>query len=117
MAHGGGPSALSRDESGDAWSREVHTPEVHPGHDPAPESSISTDRASHLKSPPLPTMRVSRQKGTDMLVLLIVLLVLWLILAVVGFAIEGLMWLAIIGIILFVGTVAIGIARRKAVRR
>ena len=37
-----------------------------------------------------------------MLVLLIVLLVLWLILAVVGFAIEGLMWLAIIGIILFV---------------
>lgn len=52
-----------------------------------------------------------------MLVLVVVLLVLWLILAVVGFAIEGLMWLAIIGIILFAGTVAIGILRRKARRR
>jgi LPXTG-motif cell wall-anchored protein len=48
-----------------------------------------------------------------MLVLLIVLLVLWLILAVVGFAIEGLMWLGIIGIILFVGTAAIGVVRRR----
>ena len=48
-----------------------------------------------------------------MLVLVIVLLVLWLILAVVGFAIEGLMWLAIIGIILFVGTAAIGVVRRR----
>ena len=52
-----------------------------------------------------------------MLVLLIVLLVLWLILAVVGFALEGLLWLAIIGIILFVGTAAIGVARRKAPHR
>ena len=48
-----------------------------------------------------------------MLVLLIVLLVLWLILAVVGFAIEGLVWLAIIGIVLFVGTAAIGVVRRR----
>lgn len=52
-----------------------------------------------------------------MLVLVIVLLVVWLILAVVGFAIEGLMWLAIIGVILFVGTAAIGVVRRKALRR
>jgi hypothetical protein len=52
-----------------------------------------------------------------MLVLLIVLLVLWLILAIVGFAIKGLLWLAIIGIVLFVGTAAIGAVRRKALRR
>jgi uncharacterized membrane protein len=52
-----------------------------------------------------------------MLVALIVLLVLWLILAVVGFAIEGLMWLAIIGIILFVGTAAVGVVRRRASHR
>lgn len=62
-------------------------------------------------------MRVSRQEGMDVLVLVIVLLVLWLILAVVGFAIKGLMWLAVIGIILFVGTIAIGVVRRKALHR
>jgi LPXTG-motif cell wall-anchored protein len=58
-----------------------------------------------------------RQEGMNMLVLVIVLLALWLILAVVGFAIEGLIWLAIIGIILFLGTAAIGLVRRKAMRR
>ena len=52
-----------------------------------------------------------------MLVLLIVVLVLWLILSVVGFAINGLIWLGIIGIILFVGTVAIGLVRRQKLRR
>jgi hypothetical protein len=52
-----------------------------------------------------------------MLVLLIVLLVLWLILAIVGFAIKGLLWLAIIGIVLFVGTAAIGVVRGRALRR
>jgi hypothetical protein len=52
-----------------------------------------------------------------MLVLLIVLLVLWLILTVVGFAIKGLLWLAIIGLILFLGTAAIGVIRRRAARR
>jgi hypothetical protein len=62
-------------------------------------------------------MRASRQEAIGVLVLVIVLLVVWLILAVVGFAIKGLMWLAIIGIILFVGTAAIGVVRRKALRR
>src|SRR6185312_10876924 len=49
-----------------------------------------------------------------MLILVIVLLMLWLILAIVGFAIKGLLWLAIIGIVLFVGTAAIGAVRRRA---
>ena len=52
-----------------------------------------------------------------MVVLVIVLLVLWLIATVVGFAFEGLLWLAIIGIVLFVGTAAIGFVRRNALRR
>jgi hypothetical protein len=52
-----------------------------------------------------------------MLVFLIVLLVLWLILTIVGFAIKGLVWLAIIGIVLFLGTSAIGFVRRKASSR
>lgn len=51
-----------------------------------------------------------------MLVLIIVLLVIWAILAVVGFAVEGLVWLAIIGIILFIGTLVIGLVRRSITR-
>jgi hypothetical protein len=49
-----------------------------------------------------------------MLILVIILLVLWLILAIVGFAIKGLLWLAIIGIVLFVATAIIAAIRRRA---
>ncbi len=52
-----------------------------------------------------------------MVVLIIVLLVVWLIATVIGFAFKGLLWLAIIGIILFVATAAIGFVRRNAIRR
>lgn len=52
-----------------------------------------------------------------MVILLIVLLVAWAVLSVVGFAIKGLVWLAIIGIILFVATLVIGLIRRSATRR
>lgn len=48
-----------------------------------------------------------------MLILVIVLLIIWAILTVVGFAINGLVWLAIIGIILFIGTLIIGLVRRS----
>jgi hypothetical protein len=51
-----------------------------------------------------------------MLILVVVVLVLWAIAAVVGFAFKGLVWLAIVGIILFAGTAVIGIVRRKALR-
>lgn len=52
-----------------------------------------------------------------MLVLVVVLLVLWLILVVVGFAIKGLVWLSIIGMILFAVTAASGTIRRRVRRR
>lgn len=52
-----------------------------------------------------------------MLVLVIVLLAVWLIVSIIGFAIKGLIWLGIIGVVLFVGTAAIGAVRRKALRR
>ena len=52
-----------------------------------------------------------------MLILLILLLVLWLVLTIVGFAVEGLVWLGIVGIILFLGTGVIGFVRRKAIQR
>jgi hypothetical protein len=51
-----------------------------------------------------------------MLVFFVVLMVLWLILAVVGIAVDGLLWLGIIGIILFLGTAVIGGLRRRALK-
>lgn len=49
-----------------------------------------------------------------MLILVIVLVVLWIILAIVGFAIKGLLWLGIIGIVLVIATLIIGFVRRAA---
>jgi diacylglycerol kinase family enzyme len=54
---------------------------------------------------------------SGMLTVIVILLVVWAILAVVGFAINGLLWLAIIGIILFVGTLIFGFVRRNARRK
>jgi len=51
------------------------------------------------------------------LTIIVILLVVWAILAVVGFALEGLLWLGIIGVILFVGTLVFGLVRRAAGRR
>lgn len=47
---------------------------------------------------------------------LVILLVIWVVLSVVGFAFEGLLWLAVIGIVLFVGTIVFGIIRNRAGR-
>jgi hypothetical protein len=52
-----------------------------------------------------------------MLILVIVLVVLWVILAIVGFAIKGLLWLGIIGIVLVLATLAIGFVRRSALSK
>ncbi|HEV7185111.1 MAG TPA: hypothetical protein VGN33_11490 [Leifsonia sp.] len=52
-----------------------------------------------------------------MLILVIVLVVLWVILAIIGFAIKGLLWLGIIGIVLVLATVVIGSVRRSALSR
>ena len=43
---------------------------------------------------------------------IIILLVIWALLAVVGFTFKGLLWLAIAGIILLIGTLVFGITRR-----
>jgi hypothetical protein len=48
--------------------------------------------------------------------LLVFLLVVWLVLAVLGFIIKGLFWLAILGIVLFVATGVWGFIRRGAAR-
>lgn len=48
-----------------------------------------------------------------MVAAIIILLVLWAILTVVGFVFKGLLWLAIIGIILFIGTATLGLVQRS----
>ncbi|MCK2031772.1 hypothetical protein [Microbacterium sp. KSW4-4] len=51
---------------------------------------------------------------SDMWTVLVILLIVWAVLAVVGFAIKGLLWLAIIGIILFLGTLIFGFVRNRS---
>ncbi|SFR84444.1 hypothetical protein SAMN05428970_2995 [Agromyces sp. CF514] len=44
---------------------------------------------------------------------IVILLVAWAVLAIVGFVFEGLLWLAVIGIVLFIGTLVVGILRQR----
>lgn len=46
--------------------------------------------------------------------LIITLLIIWLVLSILGFAIKGLLWLAVIGLVLFVATGVWGWVKRKA---
>lgn len=48
--------------------------------------------------------------------LVVGLLVLWVVLAILGFVIHGLVWLAVIGIVLFVATSVFGWVRRRTGR-
>jgi hypothetical protein len=47
-----------------------------------------------------------------MLALVIILLIIWAVLAILGFAIKSLLWLAIIGIVLVIITALWGFIRR-----
>jgi LPXTG-motif cell wall-anchored protein len=51
-----------------------------------------------------------------MLKILAILLVVWLALTVLGVVIEGLFWLAIIGIVLFLGTAGYAALKRRTGR-
>ena len=57
-----------------------------------------------------------RRMVSNMWTVLLILLVAWVVLSIVGFVFEGLLWLAIIGIVLFVGTLVFGILRQRAKR-
>ncbi|HEX4100737.1 MAG TPA: hypothetical protein VHY21_09375 [Pseudonocardiaceae bacterium] len=45
--------------------------------------------------------------------LIILLLIIWLALVIIGFAIKALLWLAIVGIVLFIATCVYGAIRRR----
>lgn len=51
-----------------------------------------------------------------MWILLVILLVAWAGLAVFGFVLKGLLWLAVIGVVLFLVTLVIGILRARAAK-
>ncbi len=42
-----------------------------------------------------------------------ILLVVWLVVTVVGAVVKGLFWLAVVGVLFFVATAAIGATKRK----
>ncbi|MEV8136672.1 hypothetical protein [Microbacterium aurantiacum] len=60
---------------------------------------------------------MDRRNVRNMWTAVVILLVVWAILVVVGFVFEGLLWLAVIGLILFVGTLVVGVIRDRIRRR
>ncbi|MET1088995.1 MAG: hypothetical protein ABWY04_18070 [Arthrobacter sp.] len=46
--------------------------------------------------------------------IIITLLIIWLVLSILGFVVKGLLWLAFIGLILFVATAVWGWFKRKS---
>jgi len=52
-------------------------------------------------------------KGLLIMGLIIILLVVWLAFVIVGFAVKALLWLAIVGIVLFVATGIYGASRSR----
>lgn len=48
---------------------------------------------------------------------IVIILVVWVILSIVGFVFEGLFWLGLIGVVLFVGTLIFGILRQRRPKR
>jgi hypothetical protein len=46
--------------------------------------------------------------------IILILLVLWIAFAVLGFVIKGLFWLAVIGIVLFLATGLFGFLKNKS---
>jgi hypothetical protein len=48
-----------------------------------------------------------------MMALIGVLLVVWLVLAILGAVVEGLFWLTVVGVVLFLATAAYGVIKRR----
>jgi hypothetical protein len=51
--------------------------------------------------------------GRTVLRVVLLLLALWLALVVVGWVVKGLFWLAIVGLVVLVGSALVGTARRR----
>ena len=64
------------------------------------------------RSAAVATIAGQREDG-GMIRLILLLLAIWLVLAVIGFMIKGLLWLAVIGLVLFVATSVWGWFKRE----
>jgi hypothetical protein len=51
--------------------------------------------------------------GRPVLRVVLLLLALWLALVVVGWVVKGLFWLAVVGLVVLVGSALVGTARRR----
>jgi hypothetical protein len=56
----------------------------------------------------------AEEEFTVVLRVLLVLLALWLVLSVIGMVVEGLFWLAVVGIGFFVGTAVVAALNRRS---
>ncbi|HEX4101759.1 MAG TPA: hypothetical protein VHY21_14660 [Pseudonocardiaceae bacterium] len=56
------------------------------------------------------------QEGPHIMGLIIALLVVWLAFVIVGFVVKALLWLALVGIVLFIATGIYGAFRSRASR-
>lgn len=54
--------------------------------------------------------------ATSIWTVLVILIIVWVVLSIMGFAFEGLPWLGVIGVVLTIGTLAFGIIRQRARR-
>jgi hypothetical protein len=57
--------------------------------------------------------RLSERYGRPVARFLLLLLGLWMALIVLGWVVKGLFWLAVVGLILFVGTAVLNASRRR----
>ena len=65
----------------------------------------------------LPAVRSRGAYASRMLALVGVLLVVWVVLAVIGFVVKSLLWLAVVALVLFIATAAFGWVQRKTSSR
>lgn len=54
--------------------------------------------------------------ATGIWTVLVILIIVWVVLSIVGFAFEGRLWLGIIGVVLTLGTLVFRIIRQRAGR-
>jgi len=81
--------------------------------------SRTEDRSDVVRFDRVPSgyvLKTSSDGAGGTMGLIIGLLVLWVVLAVVGFVVKSLFWLAIVAIVLFIATGIFGAIRRRAPR-
>jgi hypothetical protein len=69
---------------------------------------------AHRRRPQVGLTMITAGKPAAMIALILILLLIWVAFGVIGFVVKGLLWLAIIGIALFVITAIVGAVRGRS---